>query len=223
MTVDCYASIHDVGRVLNPIIVEGQIRGGFAHGFGAAMFEELSYDDNGNFLSGSFADYLCPNASDLPHLEFAYYRTDTPTNPLGSKGMGDGSSMLTPVVMANAVADALGCEQIDLPLTLNKVWKLVQRKNKMKPAAFDYYCPDTIEETVNLLSEYGDDSLLLAGGLSLGAMLNMRIARPSVLIDINKVKHLDNIIKTDGHLKIGALVRQGHLTFVKNARFLSHC
>ena len=51
----------------------------------------------------------------------------------------------------------------------------------MKPAAFDYYCPDTVEETVNLLSEYGDDSLLLAGGLSLGAMLNMRIARPSVL------------------------------------------
>ena len=128
VTVDCYASVHDVGRVLNPIIVEGQIRGGFAHGFGAAMFEELSYDDNGNFLSGSFADYLCPNASDLPHLEFAHYRTDTPTNPLGSKGMGDGSSMLTPVVMANAVADALGCEQIDLPLTLNKVWKLIQER-----------------------------------------------------------------------------------------------
>ena len=125
---DSYASVHDVGRVLNPIIVEGQIRGGFAHGFGAAMFEELSYDDSGNFLSGSFADYLCPNASDLPHLEFAHYRTDTPTNPLGSKGMGDGSSMLTPVVMANAVADALGCEQIDLPLTLNKVWKLVQER-----------------------------------------------------------------------------------------------
>ena len=65
----------------------------------------------------------------------------------------------------------------------------------MKPAAFDYYCPETIAETVNLLSEHGDDSLLLAGGLSLGAMLNMRIARPSVLIDINKVKHLDNLIK----------------------------
>ena len=85
----------------------------------------------------------------------------------------------------------------------------------MKPAAFDYYCPDTVQETVNLLSEYGDDSLLLAGGLSLGAMLNMRIARPSVLIDINKVKHLDNITKTDGHLKLGALVRQGNLTSSK--------
>ncbi|MEC7973142.1 MAG: xanthine dehydrogenase family protein molybdopterin-binding subunit [Pseudomonadota bacterium] len=124
--VDCYASVHDVGRVLNPIIVEGQIRGGFAHGFGAAMFEALHYDDNGNFLSGSFADYLCPTATDLPQIKFSHYRTDTPTNPLGSKGMGDGSSMLTPVVMANAVADALGREKIDLPLTLNKVWELAK-------------------------------------------------------------------------------------------------
>ncbi|MBH67747.1 MAG: carbon monoxide dehydrogenase [Rhodospirillaceae bacterium] len=123
--VDCYASVHDVGRVLNPTIVEGQIRGGFAHGFGAAMFEELSYDSEGNFLSGTFADYLCPTAVDLPSIKFEHFRTDTPKNTLGSKGMGDGSSMLTPVVMANAVADALGCDDIELPLTMEKVWRLV--------------------------------------------------------------------------------------------------
>ena len=119
-----YASVHDVGRILNPIIVEGQIRGGFAHGFGAAMFEELAYDEDGNFLSGTFADYLCPTSADLPPLDIAHSRTDSPANPLGSKGMGDGSSMLTPVVMANAVADALGCEDIELPLTLDKIWRL---------------------------------------------------------------------------------------------------
>ncbi len=121
-----YASVHDVGRILNPIIVEGQVRGGFAHGFGAAMMENLAYDDEGNFLSGSFADYLCPTSADLPALEFASYATPSPANPLGSKGMGDGSSMLTPVVMANAVADALGRDDIELPLTLNRVWGLVQ-------------------------------------------------------------------------------------------------
>jgi 2-furoyl-CoA dehydrogenase large subunit len=121
-----YASVHDVGRILNPIIVEGQVRGGFAHGFGAAMFEHLAYDDEGNFLSGSFADYLCPTASDLPPLDFGSYATPSPANPLGSKGMGDGSSMLTPVVMANAVADALGRDDVELPLTLNRVWGLVQ-------------------------------------------------------------------------------------------------
>ena len=119
-----YASVHDVGRILNPIIVEGQIRGGFAHGFGAAMFEELAYDEDGNFLSGTFADYLCPTSADLPALDFAHSRTDSPANPLGSKGMGDGSSMLTPVVMANAVSDALGRDDVELPLTLNKVWHM---------------------------------------------------------------------------------------------------
>lgn len=122
--VDRYASVHDVGRILNPIIVEGQMRGGFAHGFGAAMFEELSYDEEGNFISGSFADYLCPTAADLPAVDFAHYQTDSPQNSLGSKGMGDGSSMLTPVVMANAVADALDRDDIELPLTLNKIWRL---------------------------------------------------------------------------------------------------
>lgn len=122
-----YASVHDVGRILHPIIVEGQIRGGFAHGFGAAMFEELAYDEDGNFLSGTFADYLCPTSADLPPLDFAHSRTDSPANSLGSKGMGDGSSMLTPAVMANAVADALNCEDIDLPLTLDKVWRLANR------------------------------------------------------------------------------------------------
>lgn len=121
--VERYASVHDVGRVLNPIMVEGQIHGGFAHGFGAAMFEELDYDEDGNFLSGTFADYLCPTAADLPPISLAHSRTDTPQNPLGSKGMGDGSSMLTPVVMANAVADALDREDVELPLTLDKVWR----------------------------------------------------------------------------------------------------
>ena len=90
------------------------------------MFEELAYDEDGNFLSGTFADYLCPTSADLPALDFAHSRTDSPANPLGSKGMGDGSSMLTPVVMANAVSDALGRDDVELPLTLNKVWHMAR-------------------------------------------------------------------------------------------------
>ena len=126
--IERYASVHDVGRILNPIIVEGQIRGGFAHGFGAAMFEELAFDPDANFLSGTFADYLCPTSGDLPTLVFDHSRTDTPQNSVGSKGMGDGSSMLTPVVMANAVADALDRDDIELPLTLNRVWQLANQR-----------------------------------------------------------------------------------------------
>ncbi len=124
--VDTYVSVHDVGRILNPILVEGQVRGGFAHGFGAAVMEDLVYDADGNFLSGSFADYPCPTAADLPPLTIGHVETPSPANALGSKGMGDGSSMLTPAVLANAVADALGRDDIEPPLTLDRVWRLAQ-------------------------------------------------------------------------------------------------
>lgn len=124
--IDTYVSVHDIGRVLNPTIVEGQIRGGFAHGFGAAMMEDLTYDADGNFLSASFADYPCPTAADLPPVTIGHSETPSPANSFGSKGMGDGSSMLTPAVLANAVADALGRDDIELPLTLDRVWRLAK-------------------------------------------------------------------------------------------------
>ena len=119
-----YASVHDVGTALNRLVVEGQIRGGFAHGIGAALLEELAYDADGNFLSGTFADYLCVTAPEMPALAIGHVVTPSPHNALGAKGMGDGSSMLTPAVVANAVADALGRDDVEPPFTLNKVWKL---------------------------------------------------------------------------------------------------
>jgi len=81
----------------------------------------------------------------------------------------------------------------------------------MKPAPFDYFCPDTVEETLSLLAKFGEDALILSGGLSLGAMLNMRIVRPQVVIDINRVEGLANIVGETGGLKIGAMVRQAEL------------
>jgi 2-furoyl-CoA dehydrogenase large subunit len=128
--IDKYASVHDVGTQLNPKIVEGQVHGGFAHGLGAALFEELAYDDQGNFLSGTFADYLCPTAVEVPHIEIGHIATPSPANALGAKGMGDGSSMLTPAVITNAVADALGRDDIALPLNLGRVWAFA---NEHKP------------------------------------------------------------------------------------------
>jgi 2-furoyl-CoA dehydrogenase large subunit len=120
--IDKYASVHDVGTQLNPKIVEGQVHGGFAHGLGAALFEELAYDQRGNFLSGTFADYLCPTAVEVPRVEIGHVETASPVNALGAKGMGDGSSMLTPAAITNAVADALGRNDISLPLNLRRVW-----------------------------------------------------------------------------------------------------
>jgi 2-furoyl-CoA dehydrogenase large subunit len=122
--IDKYVSVHDVGRQLNPRIVEGQVHGGLAHGLGAALMEELAYDAGGNFLAGTFADYLCPTAMEMPSVTIGHVETRSPMNVLGAKGMGDGSSMLTPAAIANAVADALGRDDITLPLTLERVWAL---------------------------------------------------------------------------------------------------
>lgn len=119
-----YVSVHDVGTMLNPMIVEGQINGGFAHGLGAALYEELVHDRAGNFVSGTFAEYLCPTAPEMPKIDIGHLSTPTPVNMTGAKGMGDGSSMLAPAALANAAADALGRDDIDLPLSLNRVWEL---------------------------------------------------------------------------------------------------
>jgi 2-furoyl-CoA dehydrogenase large subunit len=127
--IDKYASVHDVGTQLNPRIVEGQVHGGFAHGLGAALLEELVYDERGNFQSGTFADYLCPTAVEVPLVAIGHVETPSPMNALGAKGMGDGSSMLTPAAMANAVADALGRDDVVLPLTLRRVWSLANGRD----------------------------------------------------------------------------------------------
>jgi 2-furoyl-CoA dehydrogenase large subunit len=130
--IDKYASVHDGGTQLNPKVVEGQVHGGFVHGLGAALFEELAYDEQGNFLSGTFADYLCPTAVEVPPIAIGHVETASPANALGAKGMGDGSSMLTPAAIANAVADALGRDDISLPVNLQRVWALA---NGQDPAA----------------------------------------------------------------------------------------
>ena len=129
LKIEKYASVHDVGTQLNPKIVEGQIHGGFVHGLGAALFEELAYDQRGNFMSGTFADYLCPTAVEVPPVEIGHVETVSPVNALGAKGMGDGSSMLTPAAIANAVADALGRDDISLPLNLQRLWILANGRD----------------------------------------------------------------------------------------------
>ncbi|MBV8916426.1 MAG: molybdopterin-dependent oxidoreductase [Acetobacteraceae bacterium] len=119
--IDRYVTTHDCGRVLHPGMVDGQVRGGFAQAVGAALYEELSYGADGAFLSGTFADYLLPTATEVPPLEILHLETPSPFTPLGAKGVGEGNCMSTPVCLANAVADALGVESIDLPLTPSKL------------------------------------------------------------------------------------------------------
>jgi 2-furoyl-CoA dehydrogenase large subunit len=124
-TVLDYATVHDAGRLLNPLLADGQVLGGFAHGAGAALFERVVYDEDGNLLTGTFMDYLCPTARDVPPLRIGHRESPSPFTPLGAKGLGEGNTMSVPAAIANAVADALGVEHVELPLTPPRVWELL--------------------------------------------------------------------------------------------------
>jgi len=126
--IDKYVTMHDCGRVLHPGMVAGQVTGGFAHALGAAVYEEFVYGDDGSFRTGTFADYLLPTATEVPAPVILHYESPSPFTPLGAKGVGEGNCMSTPVCLANAVADALGIAEIDLPLTPAKLAALLPRE-----------------------------------------------------------------------------------------------
>lgn len=119
--IDKYVTMHDCGRILHPGMVAGQITGGFAHALGAALYEEYAYGPDGSFLTGTFADYLVPTAMEVPNPVILHLETPSPFTPLGTKGVGEGNCMSTPVCIANAVADALGVAEINLPLSPAKI------------------------------------------------------------------------------------------------------
>ncbi|PYO59083.1 MAG: carbon monoxide dehydrogenase [Candidatus Rokuibacteriota bacterium] len=128
-----YATVHDAGTIINPMIAEGQIYGGALHGLGGALYEELEYDDDGQFLTGSFMDYLVPTASEAPVIDIAHIVSPSPLTPLGSKGLGESSSMTVPAVIANAVSDALGPLGVritELPMSPARLWELIERARK---------------------------------------------------------------------------------------------
>jgi 2-furoyl-CoA dehydrogenase large subunit len=131
--IDRYVTMHDCGKILHPGMVDGQIRGGFAQGLGAALYEEFSYAPDGSFLSGTFADYLVPTATEIPEPVIIHMETLSPFTPLGAKGVGEGNCMSTPVCIANAVADALGEKNIELPLVPSKVTAFIHSEEIAPP------------------------------------------------------------------------------------------
>jgi 2-furoyl-CoA dehydrogenase large subunit len=125
--IDKYVTMHDCGRVLHPGMVAGQVTGGFAQALGAALYEEYVYADDGSFVSGTLADYLMPTTTEVPPPLILHFESPSPFTPLGAKGVGEGNCMSTPVCLANAVADALGVAEIDLPLTPAKLARLIPK------------------------------------------------------------------------------------------------
>ena len=124
-----YVAVDDVGNVINPMIVDGMIHGGITQGIGQALLEEAIYDDNGQLLTGSMADYAVPKAGDLPSFEVERTVTPSTTNPLGIKGAGETGTITASPAVINAVVDALspfGVKHIAMPATSEKVWRLIQ-------------------------------------------------------------------------------------------------
>ena len=130
-----YWAVDDVGTVINPMIVEGQIQGGVAQGLGQALREHCVYDpDNGQLLSGSFMDYALPRAADMPPIVSEFDESQPCThNPLGAKGCGEAGSIGATTAIVNAVLDALaplGVTDIQLPLTPQRVWQAIHAAEK---------------------------------------------------------------------------------------------
>ena len=174
------------------MIVEGQIYGGALHGLGGALYEELAYDDDGQFLTGTFMDYLVPTASEAPEIEIAHVVSPSPLTPLGSKGLGESSSMTVPAVIANAVSDALA----PLGIRITELPDDPRRNSGPDPKgsrdhetsrSFEYHAPTSLDEAVASLARYGGDAKVLAGGQSLMPLLNFRLARPAALVDLNRI------------------------------------
>jgi carbon-monoxide dehydrogenase large subunit len=121
-----YIAVDDVGTVINPMIVEGQIHGGLAQGVAQALYEEAIYDEDGNLLTGNMVSYLVPSAAEFPRWELHSTETPSPTNPLGVKGVGETGAIASPAAVMNAVVDALaadGIENIEMPATPERIWR----------------------------------------------------------------------------------------------------
>jgi aerobic carbon-monoxide dehydrogenase large subunit len=133
-----YVVAHDCGKVLNPIIVDGQVHGGVAQGVGGALFEDMAYDAEGQLLAGSLMDYAVPVASDLPSIETVHLEYPSPRNPLGMKGLGEGGAISPPAAIANAIDDALAPLGVRLTETPALPWRvrgLIAAASASRPAA----------------------------------------------------------------------------------------
>ncbi len=207
-----YVCVDDIGNIINPMIVAGQVHGGLVQGIAQALWEEAVYDDAGTLVSGSFVDYLLPTAADTISFDIGHTTSPALTNTLGTKGVGEAGTIASTPAVVNAVVDALrpfGINDIQMPCTPERVWKAINsagskgeppteaamphfdeeragRRGPVIPAAFDYLAPSTVEEALAALAEHGDDAKIMAGGQSLLPVLRMRLNAPEMVIDLGR-------------------------------------
>jgi carbon-monoxide dehydrogenase large subunit len=130
VTIDRWTAVDDFGKLINPMVVEGQVHGGIAQGVGQALFESAHYDIDGQLLTASYMDYCMPRADDLPSFKVDTIETPCPSNPLGIKGCGEAGAIASPPAVINALTDALGHEDVAMPATPQVVWRAAQKAVK---------------------------------------------------------------------------------------------
>jgi carbon-monoxide dehydrogenase large subunit len=124
-----YVCVDDCGPAINPLLIDGQVHGGVAHGIAQALYEQVVYDENGQLVTASFVDYAVPTAAELPSFETDRTETPSPVNSLGVKGVGEAGTIASSPTIVNAVIDALrplGIDYIDMPLTPLRVWQAIE-------------------------------------------------------------------------------------------------
>ena len=132
VNIQRYVAVDDVGNVINPMIVDGQVHGGLAQGIAQALWEGAVYDDEGQLVTGSLMDYALPRSDIVPHYELDRTVTPSPVNPLGVKGAGETGTIASTPAVVNAVVDALaplGVKHLDMPLTPAKLWQIMHSTN----------------------------------------------------------------------------------------------
>jgi len=126
-----FTAVDDFGKIINPMIVEGQVHGGITQGIGQALTENCRYDpETGQLLSGSFTDYCIPRADDVPSYRLDTRETPCTHNPLGVKGCGEAGAIGAPAAVMNAITDALGIRDLPMPATAETVWKAIRANRK---------------------------------------------------------------------------------------------
>ena len=194
-----YVAVDDCGPAINPNLIDGQIHGGIAHAVGQALFEQVAYDENGQLETGSFVSYALPSAAEMPSFETDRTETPSPVNSLGVKGVGEAGTIAASAAVTNAVIDALrprGVDFINMPLTPDAGVGDAPGEGRcagMIPAEFDYVAPDSLDDALAALRDGGEDAKLLAGGHSLVPLMKLRLAAPTLLVDLRRVPGLTGI------------------------------
>ena len=132
-----YAIVEDAGKLLNPMVVDGQIYGGLAQGVGTALYEEMSFDASGQPLASTFADYILPGTTEVPAPRLAHMETLSPYTEFGVKGLGEGGAIAPPAAIGNAINDALrplGAEVLRLPMTARRVLDAIEAARRSQAA-----------------------------------------------------------------------------------------